>query len=85
MERTGFAVRQSVLLAICQKSFVKYNGTFGYFLAERQGQEYFLRNTLMDQLWNISEPKSFVVIGVTYKNTTLATHGFQQRQSFINK
>ncbi len=64
------------LLAICLKSLMKHNGSFGNLFGKRQDKKKLLRNSLMNQFRIILETEPFVIIRVPYKGTALATHIF---------
>lgn len=49
------AIGWIVLLAICQEPFMKHNNAFWNLFGKRQGKENFLRNSLVNQFWEILE------------------------------
>jgi hypothetical protein len=64
------------LLAICLKSLMKHNNSFGNFFGKWQDKKNLLWNPLMNQFWIILETEPFVIIRVPYKRIALASHIF---------
>ena len=50
-----------------------------------QYEENLLWNTFMNQLRDVSESETFIVVRVTNKSTTLAVQLFQHGQTFVDK
>ena len=75
----------SYLSGRCQESLMKMHNALWSLIPKRQGQKYFLGDSLVYQFRIIPETETLIILRISHQSAAHTAHLLQPRQAFIDK